>query len=557
MVKGIWDFIHRTSNGLHQAAYLLGFFAILSQVLGLFRDRLLAHNFGAGIELDLYYAAFRLPDFLFVSIASLVSVSVLIPLLVGRLTDKEQSRKLLDSAFSFFFLAVIVSCVAVFVLSPMLLKIIFPGFVGGDFERLVFLTRILLLSPIFLGFSNLLASIVQAHRRFLLYALSPIVYNLSIISGIVFFVPSLGIIGVVWGVVIGALVHFLIQLPFVLKVGLLPKFTFRWSRAELKQIILLSAPRTLALSVNHLSLLFLFSFASLLTLGSITIFNLSFNLQSVPLSIIGVSYSLAAFPTLSLFFANGDRIKFVEQISAAAKHIIFWSLPAAVLFIVLRAQIVRTILGTGEFSWSDTRLTAAALAIFSVSVVSQGLNLLFTRGYYAAGQTKKPLLINSISAIFIIIASFGLLKFFQSNDLFRFFIEALFRVENLAGSSVLMLPLGFSLGMILNSLLLLGLFRSDFGQTSKTLFGVFFQSFSASIIAGSVAWLGLQILAPLLDQNTLIGIFLQGSLAGLLGIAVGVAVLLILDNREIREIWVNFHKKIWGTKVIGSDSEIA
>lgn len=556
MVKGIWNFLHKESNGLHQAAYLLGFFALLSQILGLFRDRLLAHNFGARLDLDLYYAAFRLPDFLFVSVASLVSISILIPILVERLEKKEESKKFLDSVFSFFFVAIIVSSGAIFFLSPAILKIIFPGFAGAEYDQLVLLTRILLLSPIFLGFSNLLGSIVQARRRFLLYALSPIVYNFSIILGIFFFVPDLGITGVTLGVVIGAFLHFAILLPFVYSSGLLPALSLKWSKNDLKSVILLSAPRTFALSVNHISLLFLFSFASVLVSGSIAIFNLSFNLQSVPLSIIGVSYSLAAFPTLAKFFVNGEHLKFVDQILSAAKHIIFWSFPVAILFIVLRAQVVRTILGSGEFSWSDTRLTAAALAIFSISIVSQGLNLLFTRGYYAAGNTKKPLILNSISAAFIVVFSFGLIKVFESVDFFRFFIETLFRVEGLPGSVVLMLPLGYSLGTILNSLMLWMLFRSDFGESSKKISEVFFQSFSAAIIMGFVSYLGLQILAPYLDQNTLIGIFLQGFLAGIVGIMAGIVVLLILGNKEILEIWSNFQKRFWGVKVIGSDSEI-
>ena len=103
MVKKFLTFLGRESGGLHEAAYLLAAFAFLSQILGLVRDRLLAHNFGAGLDLDLYYAAFRIPDFLFVSIASLVSVSVLIPLLVERIDDKEKSRIFVNNVFSFFF----------------------------------------------------------------------------------------------------------------------------------------------------------------------------------------------------------------------------------------------------------------------------------------------------------------------------------------------------------------------------------------------------------------------------------------------------------------------
>jgi putative peptidoglycan lipid II flippase len=558
MVTRILKLINKESGGLHQAAFLLAFFALSSQILGLLRDRLLAHDFGAGVELDLYYAAFRLPDFLFVSIASLVSVSVLIPALVERLTLKLEARRFVDTVFSFFFVLMIVGCGIVFFLAPTLLKLIFPGFSPELYPKLILLTRILLLSPIFLGVSNLLGSITQVHKRFLLYALSPIAYNAGIILGILFLVPLWGILGVALGVILGALGHFAIQLPFVIRVGLLPTFTFHWLWKDAKKLLTLSVPRTLALSANHISLIVLFSMATFLAAGSITIFSFSFNLQSIPLSIIGVSYSLATFPTLAYLFSNGDRPKFIEQIAESARHIIFWSLPAAVLFIVLRAQIVRVILGSGEFSWPDTRLTAAALAIFALSVVFQGLILLFVRGFYAAGDTKRPLFINVFSSLMIVVFSFLLLKLFEQSDLFKFFIETLFRVEGLEGSVILMLALGYSLGTILNGIMLWLAFDIEFGNFTGRVANTFFQSLSASIVAGFVSYLSLQLFAPILNTTTLVGIFLQGFLAGLIGIFAGILILLALGNKEIKEVWETFHQKIWNirSKVVGSDAEI-
>jgi len=149
VVKGILNLINKESGSLHQAAYFLGLFAFLSQILGLVRDKFLAHNFGAGLELDLYYAAFRVPDFLFVSIASLVSVSVLIPVLVRYHDNKEECRKFINNVFSFFFLAIIIACTAVFLFAPIILRLLFPGFSSDNYSELVLLTRILLLSPIF------------------------------------------------------------------------------------------------------------------------------------------------------------------------------------------------------------------------------------------------------------------------------------------------------------------------------------------------------------------------------------------------------------------------
>ena len=292
-----------------------------------------------------------------------------------------------------------------------------------------------------------------------------------------------------------------------------------------------------------------------MAVGSIAVFNFSFNLQSVPLTIIGVSYSVAAFPTLAKMFSNGERVQFLEQVLVAAKHIIFWSFPAIVLFIVLRAQIVRVILGSGEFDWADTRLTAAALALFAVSIAAQGLIFLFVRGYYAAGNTKKPLILNLISATLVVVFSLILIKVFNANDMVRYFFESLLRVENIEGTSVLMLPLGYSIAVLLNAIAFWVMFQKDFKSFSKSLSRTFFQSLSAAIIMGFVVHTFLDVFDELFDINTFWGIFSQGLFAGIVGIATGVMMLVLLQNREIGEVWKSLHSKFWQADAIAPEQE--
>src|SRR3989344_2763773 len=226
MVKRFLDILEREIGGLHQAAYLLGFFAICSQVLALFRDRILASAFGAGNTLDLYYSAFRIPDILFVTVASIVSISVLVPFLIERFEKGEEAAKeFIDTAFSFFFCFVIVAGILAFLTAPFFMALLFPVFKSSaSWPDLILLTRILLLSPVFLGFSNLLASITQIHRRFFIYAISPVVYNIGIIFGIIFLYPVFGLTGLGFGVALGAFLHFAIQIPFILKLKMFPKF---------------------------------------------------------------------------------------------------------------------------------------------------------------------------------------------------------------------------------------------------------------------------------------------------------------------------------------------
>lgn len=554
MVKKFFNFFSKEINGLHEAAYLLGFFALLSQVLALVRDRTLAATFGASHSLDLYYSAFRIPDFIFVTVASIVSISVLVPFIIEKINiSDEEGKKFIDNVFSFFFLLIVGVSTVAFFLVPYLIPKIFAGFDPKVFPELISLTRILLLSPIFLGLSNFFGSITQVYKRFLIYSLSPLVYNLGIIIGILFLYPVFGLKGLTFGVVLGALMHFLIQIPFVSKQGMCPKIKFNFDWPGIKKVMLISVPRTFSLGVSQIAIIALLSMASFMKEGSIAVFNLSFNLQSVPLAIIGVSYSIAAFPTLAKLFSTGEKNKFMEEIITSARHIIFWSIPISVLFIVLRAQVVRTVLGAGEFNWDNTRLTAAALALFAISVVAQSLILLFVRGYYAMGNTKKPLIISSISGVLIIALSFFFMNIFNACPQFQYFIGALFRVEDIPGISILMMPLGYSAALLINVLLLWISFGREFVGFTKSLRDTLFQSFSASVVMGFAAYIGLNIFDDLFNLNKLHGIFLQGLLAGLFGIVVGIIILKLLKNQEIEEIWKTLHSKIWKAKPIPAD----
>jgi len=556
MVKRVIHFIHKEIAGIHQAAYILGVFALSSQFLALIRDRMLAHQFGAGQMLDIYYASFRIPDLLFLTVASIVSISVLIPFFVERLEQsKERSKQFVDIVFSFFFVSISILCTGAYIAMPYVTPILFPGFSVLEHEQVIQLSRLLLLSPILLGLSNLLATITQSYQRFVLHALSPLLYNAGIIAGIFFFAPVYGVTGVVYGVLIGAVLHMLIQMPFIISHGFFPQFTFQWEWRTITHLVLHSAPRRIALSINHISVLFLISIASLMASGSIAVFQLSFNLQSVVLSVIGASYSVAAFPALTRLFSKGDTEQFIQQILSAGRHIIFWSLPFSVLFIILRAQIVRTVLGSGKFDWDDTRLTAAALSLFVVSLVFQGLMLLFVRGYYASGNTKIPFIVNICSGIITVITAIILWYLFQYSPVLLTNLSYLLRVSGIENTIVLVLPLSYTIGFIINGVLLWYLFQRHFQCSLATLYRAFGHGILTSGIVGVVSYFGLQVFGSVIETTTTIGIFLQGFLAGIIGIGFGLLILIAIHNRELYEIWEALKKRLPGRfGVISSES---
>nr|MBP6925632.1 hypothetical protein [Candidatus Paceibacterota bacterium] len=402
-----------------------------------------------------------------------------------------------------------------------------------------------------MGLSNLFSSVTQMFQRFLVYALSPVLYNVGILFGVLVLYPKFGLTGIAYGVVGGALLHGLIQIPVLIQHNFLPRITFRIIWKDIKDLVQLSLPRTLGLATTNISMLILVAFASLIGAGAISVFQFSYNLQNVPLILIGLSYSVAAFPTLSRLYAENNIEQYIAEIERAAKQIIFWSIPAVFLFIVLRAQIVRVILGSGMFSWSDTRLTAAVVAIFSLSVVAQCLILLMIRGYYAAGKTWRPLVINIATTAMTIAFGYIFLQIFNHYHQVQYFIESLLRVEYLNNTAILMLPLAFSLGLIINFIWLWQAFKKDFRPLhARSLNRAFFQSFAASFMMSTASYQCLIFFGYMFNVNTFWGVFLQGFISGIIGIFVLVGVLYLMKNEQLEELTRTFRSKFWKAPVI-------
>jgi len=565
MVKRVLSLLNSEFRNVNQAAIVLGAFTFLAQILALVRDRAFASVLGPSASLDVYYAAFKIPDLLFVSIASLASVTVLLPFLVDKLGtngsgevngNSVAAKKLLDDVFTVFLVAMAGVAVILYILMPKIAPLIAPGFTLLQLHDLVAISRIMLLSPIFLGLSNMLGSVTQLFKKFFIFALSPVFYNLGIIAGIVFLYPHFGLPGLGYGVVFGALLHLLIQFPALSKTGFLPGISRSIDWKEIRRMTALSLPRTLGLALTSFSILIIISIASKIGVGSISLFQFSYNLQNVPLGIIGVSYAVAAFPTLARFCSTDNMGEFVKYIGSAARQIIFWSMPIMFLFIVLRAQIVRVILGAGAFSWNDTRLTAAALALFSVSIVGQSLILLFTRGYYAAGNTRKPLVINLVSTFATIALSFGLVSLFRHDPMVRYFFESILRIQDVPHAEIVMLPLAFSVGAIINTFWLWLAFKHDFAVRGQFMLRSFGQSFAGAFFMGYVAYLLLDVFDDVFDISTFSGILGQGLVSGILGILAGVIVLRLLGSQELTSIAASLRsKRLFKTEIVSSAPE--
>jgi putative peptidoglycan lipid II flippase len=527
----------KQQNSVVSAAMVVAFFGLVSRVLGLLRDRFLAARFGAGEELDIYFAAFKIPDFVYnVFIWGAVS-AVLIPIFLDILhQDKERAMKFLNLVLNDFLWIAIGLAFVLIIFTPQLMLLISPGFGPEKMERAITLARIMLLSPLLLGVSNILSSLLQAFKRFFVYSLSPVFYNLGIIAGIFFFVPSFGVKGLAFGVVLGAMLHLLIQLPAVRHLGFSYKAVFSLKDPELKKASRLIIPRSMAIISSQVNSVIIVSIASFLSAGSIAIINFANNLQSVAIGLFGIPFSIAVFPVLSSLFAQKKEEEFSSNFTRTLKRVLFLTVPVGFTFVLLRAQIVRLVLGSGQFDWSDTKLTAAVLGLFSATVFFQSIVPLFLRGFYSIQNTKTPFWINiSCDALNILSALLfiRLFRYSQFSDLFR----QIMKLEGVRDVSILALPLSFSLVSIVNVAVLYTFFKKHILiQDRKGLFAYFYKIFFFSAVGYFVMFWSLRLPVRLFELDTFFAVLIQAVFAVCVGAVVYFALCFAANIGEAKEL---------------------
>lgn len=522
--------VMRPVRSLHQAAYFLAALTLASQVLALLRDRTFAHTFGAGHSLDLYYAAFRVPDLVFALVSSLVSAYVLIPRITG--VDREKTERILSESATFLVVVGGIISAILAVWMPQFLSYLYPDLVDSSSQAtFVSLSRLLLVQPILLGLSGVLASVTQVHRRFILFSFSPVLYNLGIIFGTLVLFPRFGLLGIGVGVAIGAIAYLLVNIPVLIEAGILlrPRFP---KRETMLPIVRDSIPRSLALGMGSITILALTALASRLGTGAVSVFTFAGNLEAVPLGLIGASYAVAAFPALSEASALEKRTEFTAILSASARHVILWSLVSLGLIAVLRAHLVRVILGTGAFDWDATRLTAALLVILAVGLVAQGLILLFSRALYAVRQSWRPLLYQVTGGIFTLILAFAFLALPATG--FPETLSALLKVGDLRHTEILLIALAGTLGQLFLVLLSLAALRKVAPGLGRTLLRPLFDGVVVAFAGGSAAYLTLAIEGGIAPLTTLAAVLIQGLIAGTVGLAVSGLALFFVENEEFR-----------------------
>lgn len=560
------NFLDHEISNIHSAALILGAAGLLSRVLGVFRDRLLAGSFGAGRELDAYYAAFQIPDFMATIFLLGAGTAAILPMFQEELTrDREGARRLISHLSLLFILGSAGLSLVIFFLAPYLMRLVAPGFSVEERALTVLLTRIMLLSPILLGLSNIFSSVVQSFQRFLSYAAAPVFYNIGIIIGIVVLVPWWGTAGLGVGVALGALLHFLTQFQSMARLGFTPRLAphFRdfwqsWGRTifsgKVGGVIALSFPRVLSVAVSQITLLILIAIGSTLAEGSISVLQLARNLFYVPIGVFGVSYAVAIFPRLSTAYIQKNAGEFFHELFIGIRTILFWLAPSLVLFIVLRAHIVRTALGSGLFSWEDTRLSAAVLAALSLAMLAEGLSSLIIKGYYALENTWAPFFINVGASILSVALALWLAATLAVPTALGAALADIFRIADLPHQEVLGLALGFSLGLLVNVLVLYWMLartaKKSFGRKERFPPGAVFKIAMASALAGLAAYAVRVSFSETLPLITFSRVITQGVIAGVMGFSVYFGSLFLMKDEEVYSVWNSLRRRFFRVRVL-------
>lgn len=502
MFKSIFS---RKINSITVAAVLVALSSLVSRLLGVVRDRILAGNFGAGTDLDIYYAAFRIPDLIFNLVVLGALSAGFIPVFTSLIKDQKEDKDeknnqawfLVNNLLNFLILGLGILSFLGIIFAPLLTKIITPGFGPEEQKLTAVLTRIMFLSPVFLGISGILGGVLQSFKRFLIYSLAPIFYNLGIIVGALYFVDSWGLEGLAWGVVLGAFLHFIVQLPATYNLGFRYMFKLSWADSSIRKIGRMMIPRTLSLAISQINLVITTIIASSLPGGSLAAFNFANNLQSFPVGIFGISFAIAAFPALSENINNKEKL--TEHFSNTIRQILFFVVPATVLIITLRAQIIRVVLGTGNFDWRSTFMTMDALGFFAISLFAQATLPLIVRVFYARQDSKSPFYIGLVSVFVNIVLSFYLGK----------------------SLGVAGLALAFSIANILNLILLWTWLYVKVGALDLgRILLAFAKFFVASIGAGLASQIMKVVVWPYIDMTKFSGVFIQLTVSFTVGLLI-------------------------------------
>ena len=407
----------RTLTGATQtvtgAAILVALGFLGSRLLGALRAVVLADQYGASAELDAFFVAIRLPDLVFQVLAGATLASAFIPVYARYIQRQGEAAawRLASIILNWVLVATVALALAVFALADWIVPAMAPG-LGEDSgmqdairEDAIFLTRVMLVSPVLFAVSGMITGILNARHHFVLPALAPMLYNLSIILAALFLSEEHGIEALAIGVIVGSGLHLVIQLPALATAGARLRPSFDLRDAGVREVLVLMAPRTLGLAAAQINLIVLTFFGSFVGDSAISALNFAWLILLFPVGLFGMSLAMAIFPTLARRAAESGAQAVEQMVSGALRFTLFLTIPAGVGMILLREPLVRALLERGAFDAAASDLVADALLFYSIALFAHAAIEILSRGFYALGDTRTPVTFAIVSMLTNLILS--------------------------------------------------------------------------------------------------------------------------------------------------------
>jgi len=497
-IEKVNNMVKQKQGGIAHAAGLIMIAMILSRIFGYVRDVVIYTHFGQDFRTDAYNAAFSIPDFLYYLLVGGALSSAFIPVFSSYVATgkEEEGWQVASTIINLVIILMFIGIGLGLIYTPFLIKLLVPGFTEEGFWLTVLLTRVMFAQSFFMALNGISQGILHSYKHFFAPALGSVLYNLGIIVIGIILVDKLGILGFSLGVVMGAMLNFIVQIPALLKIGLRYKPIINLRHPGVKKILVLILPVLIGLSVTHFNLFVNQYLGSSLPQGMISALRAAQRIMQLPIGVFAIAVALAVFPTLTGQAARKEMKEFKSTISMGVRTVVFITLPAAVGLIALREPIVRAMFQQGQFTVANTEATASALLFYSLGLIGYSAQQVLNRAFYALQDTKTPVTIGIITIVLNIILNFML-------------------IEPLGHRG---LALAYSLAGLANMVLLLYYLRNKIGNIDgKNMLYSFTKTLLASLLMGVVVFYTAQLIEFNFDiQNKLVQI---GEV--LLAIAVG------------------------------------
>lgn len=493
-------FLMSTQKTILSAASIIAFTYGLSAILSLFRTRLLATYFGISEDLTVFYTADKIPSFIYSLIVVGTISTVFIPVFTDLLQKSEKKAwRTASSMINVSVLAFGVLGALVFIFAVPIIRLLSVNrFTPEQVILGANLMRIMVGAQFILVLSSFVTSLLQSFKYFVLPAFAPVFYNIGMIVGIIILTPKYGIYGPAIGVSIGAVLHFMVQFPLIVKLKFPYYFAMDFKDKGLKEVLHLVPPRIFGSALIQVSSIVNNSLAIMVATSAAVIFKFADQLQSFPVNFFGASMALAALPTLSSKASGGFK-DFKKTFLTTFHQMMYLVIPAAAILLVLRVPVVRIVFGAKQFPWDATIETALTLGLFSLSIFAQSGMYLLTRSFYALKDTSTPVKVNLFTITF-------------STLLSLFFIKVM-------NYGVWSIALSYSFAAILDLLILLYLLGKRIGGFgTRRLFEPFLKIIAAALLMSISLYLPMKLLDFVVfdTSRTLPLIFLTG-VAGVFG----------------------------------------